>query len=80
MPDETQDNSRDCVEITENMGEWFVRVVRSGKAQLSTFEVEAYARSFAAGQRAGLHLADSTELPIGARHGETQRKTRSPVH
>jgi len=39
------------------MGEWFVRVVVNGKAQVSTFEVEAYARSFADGQRmrAGLN-------------------------
>ncbi|PZV36372.1 hypothetical protein [Mesorhizobium kowhaii] len=39
------------VEVIENMGEWFVRVVINGKAHVSTFEVESYARSFADGQR-----------------------------
>jgi len=51
------DPEPDGVEVVENMGEWFVRVVVNGKAQVSTFEVEAYARSFADGQRmrAGLN-------------------------
>ncbi|MGX5843567.1 hypothetical protein ACWGTI_22870 [Mesorhizobium sp. ArgA1] len=46
----------DSVEITENLGEWFVRVVRNGKAHVSTFEIESYARAFAEGQRLGLGL------------------------
>ncbi|MGX9148339.1 hypothetical protein [Mesorhizobium sp. 128a] len=46
----------DSVEITENLGEWFVRVVRNGKVHVSTFEVESYARAFAEGQRIGLGL------------------------
>lgn len=54
-----QDNSPDSVEITENMGEWFVRVVRHGKAEISTFEAEAFALSFASGQR--LRLIDRAE-------------------
>ena len=52
--EEIPDSTRDCVEIIENMGEWFVRVVRAGKAQLCTFDVEGYARLFAAGQLVGL--------------------------
>lgn len=58
MSDAAGDEGPDSVEITENMGEWFVRVVRSGKADVRTFEQESYARSFAAGQRSGLHLKD----------------------
>ncbi len=46
----------DIVEVTENFGEWFVRVVRNGKSHVSTFEIEAYARAFADGQRMGLKL------------------------
>ncbi|MGX9147993.1 hypothetical protein [Mesorhizobium sp. 128a] len=46
----------DSVEITENLGEWFVRVVRNGKAHVSTFEIESYARAFAEGQQLGLGL------------------------
>ncbi|QKD06332.1 hypothetical protein [Mesorhizobium loti] len=41
----------DGVEVTENMGEWHVRVVINGNAHLSTFDVESYARSFADSQR-----------------------------
>lgn len=49
-------NIPDSVEITENLGEWFVRVVRNGEATISTFEIESYARAFAEGQRLGLGL------------------------
>lgn len=49
-------NGPDSVEITENLGEWFVRVVRNGKATISTFEMESYARAFAEGQRLSLGL------------------------
>lgn len=44
------------VEVTENMGEWFVRVAIDGKVHVSSFEIEAYARAFADGQsiRVGL--------------------------
>ncbi|RJT29299.1 hypothetical protein D3242_28875 [Mesorhizobium jarvisii] len=50
------DPEPDGVEVVENMGEWFVRVVINGKAQVSTFEGEAYARSFADGQRMRIGL------------------------
>lgn len=46
----------DSVEITENLGEWFVRVVRNGNATIKSFEIESYARAFAEGQRIGLGL------------------------
>ncbi|PAQ09809.1 MULTISPECIES: hypothetical protein [Mesorhizobium] len=50
------------VEITENMGEWFVRVVQNGAAHISTFEVESYARAFAEGKRPSLrHPAGANE-------------------
>lgn len=49
-------NGPDSVEITENLGEWFVRVVRNGKATISTLEMESYARAFEEGQRLGLGL------------------------
>ncbi|BCG86633.1 hypothetical protein MesoLj113c_27430 [Mesorhizobium sp. 113-3-9] len=53
----------DSVEITENMGEWFVRVVRDGKVEITVFQVEAYAESFAAGQRAGLNSVRKPPAP-----------------
>ncbi|TJX49683.1 MAG: hypothetical protein E5W21_19575 [Mesorhizobium sp.] len=52
----TPDTIHDSVEITENLGEWFVRVVRNGNATIKSFEVESYARAFAEGQRIGLGL------------------------
>jgi len=45
------------VEITECLGERFVRV-RNGKASISSFESEFYARSFAEVQRIGLDLQE----------------------
>jgi hypothetical protein len=38
------------------MGEWFVIVVRGGKDYVTSFELEAYARSYAEGQRLGFGL------------------------
>lgn len=57
MVEVTPDPGPDSVEITECLGEWFVRVVRNGKASISSFENECYARSFADGQRIGLGLS-----------------------
>ena len=51
MAEDGKNLGPDSVEIIENMGEWFVRVVRAGKAYVTTFEVESYARAFAEGQR-----------------------------
>jgi hypothetical protein len=59
--DKTRETLPDGVEVTENMGEWFVRVVINGKAHVSTFEVEAYARSFADGQRIRVGLSRFVE-------------------
>ncbi|RVD64120.1 hypothetical protein [Mesorhizobium sp. M7A.F.Ca.ET.027.03.2.1] len=57
MASQLKDCGPDTVEITENFGEWFVRVVRDGKAHVSTFEMESYARAFAEGQRLGLGIS-----------------------
>lgn len=59
-----QSDRTNSVELTENLGEWFVRVVRNGKAHISTFEVEQYARSFAEGQRIALGLASVVETHL----------------
>jgi len=56
MVEAASDDGPDSVEITEDMGEWFVRVVRNGTASISIFELESYARAFAEGQRLGLGL------------------------
>jgi hypothetical protein len=56
MNGNSTDHGPDSVDITENMGEWFVRVVREGKAHALSFEPEAYARAYAEGQRVGLGL------------------------
>jgi hypothetical protein len=69
MSENPQDVGPDSIDITENMGEWFVRVVRNGKAHVSTFEIEAYARAFAEGQRMGLNL-----LSIGSTSPDTTQE------
>ena len=56
MVEVSPDDGPNSVEITENLGEWFVRVVRDGKANVRTFEIESYARAFADGQRIGMNL------------------------
>jgi hypothetical protein len=56
MVEVAPDPSPDSVEITDCHGEWFVLVVRNGKASISSFESEFYARSFAEVQRTGLGL------------------------
>ena len=61
MSEDPQDIGPDSVTITENMGDWFVRVVQDGKANVTTFEVESFARTFAEGQRLGLKLRKITE-------------------
>ena len=45
-----------CVEVIEACGEWFVRVVEDGKATTTSFELEAFALTFAEGQRMRLGL------------------------
>ena len=49
------------VEILENMGEWFVVVIRGGKEHVTSFEREAYANAYAEGQRLGMGL----KKPVG---------------
>lgn len=51
-PDVVQ--AQGSVEIQENMGEWFVVVVRDGKEHVRSFEQESYARAYAEGQRLGM--------------------------
>lgn len=50
------------VEVTEAMGEWFVRVVEDEQELTRSFELEAYALAYAEGQRIRLGLADFTRL------------------
>jgi hypothetical protein len=57
MDEVTPETGPNSVEIIENFGEWFVRVVIDGKAQVASFEVESYARAFADGQRIRLGLS-----------------------
>jgi len=56
VSDPGSDQAPDSVRILENMGEWFVIVVRGGKDYVTSFELEAYARSYAEGQRLGFGL------------------------
>ena len=56
--DNVQSNTVDraAVEVVEACGEWFVRVVEDGKATTKSFEIEAFALTFAEGQRIRLGL------------------------
>jgi hypothetical protein len=47
MIDDPKDVCPGLVEIGENSGEWFVRVLRAGTVQVTTFDNEGFARSFA---------------------------------
>jgi hypothetical protein len=49
--------------VYENMGEWFVIVVRDGKENVASFELESFANAYAEGQRLGLGLGKSAEAP-----------------
>ena len=51
------------VQIYENMGEWFVVVMRDGKDHVTSFELESYARAYAEGQRLGLGLEKTGRTP-----------------
>ncbi|WP_245512383.1 MULTISPECIES: hypothetical protein [unclassified Mesorhizobium] len=51
------------MQVYENMGEWFVVVVRDGKDHVTSFERESYARAYADGQRLGLKEPGSTDKP-----------------
>ena len=51
-----------CVEVIEVCGEWFVRVVEDGKATTKSFELEAFALTFAEGQRIQLGLETITRV------------------
>ena len=50
------------VQVYENLGEWFVLVVRDGKDYVTTFELESYARAYAEGQRLGLGLRQAGDV------------------
>ncbi|TGR13055.1 hypothetical protein EN833_07725 [Mesorhizobium sp. M4B.F.Ca.ET.190.01.1.1] len=45
-----------CVELAEACGEWFVRVVEEDQELTRSFETEAFALSYAEGQRRRLGL------------------------
>ena len=47
-----------AVEITESLGEWFVRVVENGAEQVFSFVMESFATAYAEGQRMRLGLDD----------------------
>jgi len=54
--EKTRVHEKDAVEITEAYGEWFVRIVQNGCEHVASFEIEAYARAYAEGQRLRLGL------------------------
>ena len=62
--DNVQSNEfdRPAVEVVEACGEWFVRVVEHGKATTTSFEREAFALTFAEGQRIRLGLETITRV------------------
>jgi hypothetical protein len=62
--DNVQSNTVDqpAVEVVEACGEWFVRVVEDGKATTTSFEREAFALTFAEGQRIRLGLETITRF------------------
>ena len=62
--DNVQSNTvdRSAVEVVEACGEWFVRVVEDGKATTTSFELEAFALTFAEGQRIRLGLKTITRV------------------
>ena len=62
--DNVQSNTVDqpAVEVVEACGEWFVRVVEDGKATTTSFELEAFALTFAEGQRIRLGLKTITRV------------------
>ena len=62
--DNVQSNTVDqpAVEVVEACGEWFVRVVEDGKATTTSFEREAFALTFAEGQRIRLGLKTITRV------------------
>ena len=62
--DNVQSNTidRPAVEVVEACGEWFVRVVEDGKATTTSFELEAFALTFAEGQRIRLGLKTITRV------------------
>lgn len=62
-PDPDSVQAQDSVEIHENMGEWFVVVVRDGKEQVTSFDLESYARAYAEGQRLGMGLKTAADGP-----------------
>ena len=62
--DNVQSNKVDppAVEVVEACGEWFVRVVEGGTATTTSFELEAFALTFAEGQRIRLGLETMTRI------------------
>ncbi|MGX5847090.1 hypothetical protein ACWGTO_08435 [Mesorhizobium sp. PL10] len=51
-----------AIEVVEACGEWFVRVVEDGKATTTSFELKAFALTFAEGQRMRLGLEAVTRI------------------
>jgi len=49
-------DTTNAVEITESLGEWFVRVVENGAEQVFSFVIESFAIAYAEGQRMRLGL------------------------
>ncbi|TIU89485.1 MAG: hypothetical protein E5V74_13795 [Mesorhizobium sp.] len=47
---------QNAVEVVEACGEWFVHVIENGKDTITNFELEAYALSYAEGQRIRLGI------------------------
>jgi hypothetical protein len=50
------------VEVLENGGEWYVRVIEHGNETINTFELELFAVAFAEGQRVRLGLENFDRL------------------
>ena len=53
------DSMPNSVLVYENIGEWFVVVVRDGKESVASFELESFAKAYAEGQRLGMGLAEA---------------------
>jgi hypothetical protein len=54
--------NRLCVELVEACGEWHVRVVEDDQELTRSFETEAFAASYAEGQRIRLGLERVTRI------------------
>jgi hypothetical protein len=69
LPAYQDPDSETFVDILDNDGEWFVRIVEDGRqTQLLSFEVEASARAYADGQTMRLKMV---ALPTAERPAST---------